>query len=186
MPIARIHPPMWARNLKKNADLPFFRDGEKGAFLQFAPVRTDSLIKAACEGISMVVPDDSARFFAADAFAHHTGIECVEVAPGRAVVKMEVRDYHLNSHGTFHGGALFTLADAAFALASNSHGIPAAAINAEISYLTAAREGTLYAEAEEFAQNPKIASYTVRITNDAGERIAIFQGMVYRKTPRKV
>lgn len=133
----------------------------------------------------MLAPDDSARFFAADAFAHHTGIECMEVAPGRAVVKMEVRDYHRNSHGTVHGGALFTLADAAFALASNSHGIPAAAINAEISYLAAAREGTLYAEAEEFAQNPKIASYTVRITNDAGERIAIFQGMVYRKTPRQ-
>jgi len=133
----------------------------------------------------MVAPEDSARFFAADAFAGHNGMECIEVAPGRAVVKMEVRDYHLNSHGTVHGGALFTLADAAFALASNSHGIPAAAINAQISYLTAAKSGPLYAEAEEYAVNPKLASYTVRITNDAAEKIAIFQGMVYRKTPRR-
>ena len=112
----------------------------------------------------MVARMDSARFFAADAFARHNGMECVEVAPGRAVVKMEVRDYHKNSHGTVHGGALFTLADTAFALASNSHGIPAAAINAQISYLTAATSGPLYAEAEEYAAKLKLASYTVRIT----------------------
>ncbi len=109
----------------------------------------------------------------------------VEVTPGRALVKMEVQNHHLNSHGTVHGGALFTLADAAFALASNSHGIPAAAINAHISYLKAATGGTLYAEAEEFSLNPKLASYTVRVTDGTGERIAIFQGMVYRKTPRR-
>jgi acyl-CoA thioesterase len=113
------------------------------------------------------------------------GVDLVMVAPGRARVKMEVTDRHLNSHGTVHGGALFTLADTAFALASNSHGVPAAAINANISYLKAALRGTLTADAEEFALNPKIASYTVYITDDDGERIAIFQGMVYRKTPQK-
>jgi acyl-CoA thioesterase len=133
----------------------------------------------------MFSPEDSVRFFAADAFARHNGLEVVEVAEGRAVVKMEVGKHHLNSHGTVHGGALFTLADAAFALASNSHGIPAAAINAHISYLAAAVPGrTLVAEAEEYAVSRKIGSYTVRITDEIGERIAIFQGMVYRKTPR--
>ncbi|KUG18987.1 phenylacetic acid degradation protein paad, thioesterase [hydrocarbon metagenome] len=132
----------------------------------------------------MVALEDSARFFAADAFAGHNGMECVEVAPGRAVVKMEVRDYHLNSHGTVHGGALFTLADTAFALASNSHGIPPAAINAQISCLTAATSGPLSTGAEEYAAKPNLASYTVRITNDAAEKIAIFPGMVYRTTPR--
>jgi acyl-CoA thioesterase len=129
--------------------------------------------------------EDLERFFAADDFARNSGIELVEVAPGRALVKMEVQDRHLNSHGTVHGGALFTLADTAFALASNSHGIPAAAINAHISYLKSAMQGMLYAEAEEFALNPKLASYTVRVTDGDGERIAIFQGMVYRKTPKR-
>jgi acyl-CoA thioesterase len=133
----------------------------------------------------MYTPEDSARFFSADAFAREMGVDLVMVAPGRARVKMEVRDRHLNSHGTVHGGALFTLADTAFALASNSHGIPAAAINAHISYLKAALRGTLTADAEEFALNPKLASYTVQITDEEGARIAIFQGMVYRKTPRQ-
>jgi acyl-CoA thioesterase len=133
----------------------------------------------------MVVPENSARFFAGDAFAGLCGVELLEVAPGRARVMMKVQKSHLNSHGTVHGGALFTLADTAFALASNSHGIPAAAINAHISYMKAAKDGTLYAEAEEFALNPKLASYTIRVTDGDGERIAIFQGMVYRKTPRQ-
>ncbi len=45
-------------------------------------------------------------------------------------------------------------------------------------------QGILYAEAEEFARNPKLASYTVQVTDENGAKIAIFQGMVYRKTPR--
>jgi acyl-CoA thioesterase len=127
--------------------------------------------------------EDSTSFFDADVFARQTGVELVEVSPGRARVRMEIGEQHLNSHRTVHGGAIFTLADTAFALASNSHGVPAAAINAHISYLTAARSGILYAEAEEFARNPKLASYTVQVTDENGAKIAIFQGMVYRKTP---
>ena len=122
-------------------------------------------------------------FFSKDAWAQEAGIELVEVSSGRAKARMRIAGWHLNSHGTVHGGAIFTLADTAFALASNSHGIPAAAINAHISYVKAATGGTLFADAEEFSKNPKIATYTVTVTNDAGEKIAIFQGMVYRKTP---
>jgi acyl-CoA thioesterase len=127
--------------------------------------------------------DSSDLFFTNDAWAQEAGIELLEVSPGRAKVRMRIAGWHKNSHGTVHGGAIFTLADTAFALASNSHGIPAAAINAHISYMKAATAGTLYAEAGEFSLNPKIATYTVTVTDDAGEKIALFQGMVYRKTP---
>jgi len=123
-------------------------------------------------------------FLSKDAYAAQAGIELLEGSLGRAKVKMEIQNQHKNSHGTVHGGALFTLADTAFALASNSHGISAAAINAHISYVKSVSSGTLFAEAEEFSLNPKIATYTVRVTNESGENIAIFQGMVYRKTPR--
>ena len=122
-------------------------------------------------------------FFARDAWAQEANIELMEVSAGRAKVRMRIAGWHMNSHGTVHGGAIFTLADTAFALASNSHGVPAAAINAHISYVKAATVGTLYADAEEFSLNPKIATYMVTVTDDAGEKIAIFEGMVYRKTP---
>jgi acyl-CoA thioesterase len=130
-----------------------------------------------------MMEDDT--FFSDDAFASHIGIELVEVSEGGAKVKMDVLDVHRNSHGTVHGGAIFTLADAAFALASNSHGVPAAAINASISYMKATSSGTLYAEALEFSKNHKLGNYVVIVSDDNGDNIALFQGMVYRKTPKK-
>jgi acyl-CoA thioesterase len=126
---------------------------------------------------------DAEQFFRLDSYAHDAGIELLEAGPGKARVKMEITVNHLNSHRTVHGGAIFTLADTAFAVASNSHGIPAAAINAHISYMKSVASGTLFAEAEEFSLNPRLATYTVQVTDQEGNRIAIFQGMVYRKTP---
>ena len=128
--------------------------------------------------------DPNKAFFTNDAWAQKSGIELIEVTTGRAKVRMTIEKRHLNGHETIHGGVIFTLADTAFALASNSHGIPAAAINAHISYVKSATAGTLSAEARESSLSPKIATYSVIVTNDNGEKIALFEGMVYRKTPR--
>jgi len=128
---------------------------------------------------------DQAAFFAKDTYAREAGIELMDVSEGRAKVKMDIRETHKNSHGTVHGGAIFTLADTAFALASNSHGIPAAAINAHISYMKSASSGTLFAEAEEFSLIPKLATYIVRVSDEKGNKIALFEGMVYRKISRE-
>ena len=121
------------------------------------------------------------EFFKNDRFAAHSGIELLEVAPGYARASMEIQDWHLNGADVVHGGAIFTLADLAFAAASNSHGTIAVAINAGIWYVTAARAGVLYAEAREISRNPKLATYTIEVTDNAGQIIASFEGMVYRK-----
>jgi acyl-CoA thioesterase len=129
--------------------------------------------------------ENNTEFFDSDAFARHTGIVLLEVSTGRAKVKMEICDTHRNSHQTVHGGAIFTLADTAFAIASNSHGVPAAAINASIWYVKATAFGTLYAEAEEVSLTPRLATYAITVTDQDGEKIALFQGMVYRKGQRR-
>ncbi len=116
-----------------------------------------------------------------DAFARELGIELLEVSPGYARVKLELSKKHHNSFGTAHGGVIFTLADAAFAIAANSHGTLSMAINVSISYLKAVNEGTLYAEAKEISLNPKLGTYEVAVTTADGERIATFHGMTYRK-----
>ena len=54
-------------------------------------------------------------------------------------------------------------------------------INTSISYVKAAVKGNLYAEATEQSLNPKLASYSVLVTDDDKNTVAIFQGMVYRK-----
>ena len=121
------------------------------------------------------------NFFKNDRFAEHVGIELLEVSEGRAKAKMEIKEHHLNGIDIAHGGAIFSLADLAFAVASNSHKTIALGINASISYLKAAASGTLIAEAKEVSLNPKLATYEVRVTDETDDIIAIFLGTVYRK-----
>lgn len=121
------------------------------------------------------------QFFKKDNFAAHSGIKLLEVSPGYAKAELEIEEKHLNALGAVQGGALFTLADLTFAAASNAYGNAAVGINANISYVKAGTKGTLTAEAKETSINPKLATYTVNITDDKGDLVAIFQGMVYRK-----
>jgi acyl-CoA thioesterase len=129
----------------------------------------------------MLEPEDIKKFFKRDKLAQYLGIELLEVAEGEATSRMKVKDEHLNGIGTVHGGAIFTLADFTFAVAANSHGNVTVAINANISFMKAAFKGTLTANAMEVSINPKLATYTVNVTDDDGNLIAIFQGMAYRK-----
>ncbi len=123
-------------------------------------------------------------FFKRDKFARYNGIELLEVAKGSAKAQMKINENHLNGIGTVHGGAIFTLADFAFAVAANSHGNVTVAINVNISFMKAAYSGTLIAEAREISLNPRISTYTIDIYDSDGELIAIFQGMAYRKRGR--
>ena len=119
--------------------------------------------------------------FATDRFAASSGMRLVELRPGFAKTSLEIEDRHLNSVGIVQGGAIFTLADLAFAMACNSAGKVAVAINTSLSFLKATRSGTLHAEASEVARSRKISTCTVRVTDDAGELIALFQGTAYIK-----
>jgi len=117
-----------------------------------------------------------------DRLAVHLGIELLEVSEGRSVARMKITDCHLNGVDVGHGGAIFTLADLAFAACSNSHGTVAVAVNISISYLRPAREGDLLtATAEEVSMSPKISTCLITVTNQAGDKVALFQGMAYRK-----
>src|SRR5512138_1724135 len=90
--------------------------------------------------------DDIKNFFKKDNFIVDVGIELLEVSPGYAKAKLEIEERHLNALKTVQGGALFTLADLAFAAAMNAHGNAAVVINANMSFVKAATEGTLIAE----------------------------------------
>ena len=124
------------------------------------------------------------RFFKNDKFAERADIELLSVSPGQARAKMTLHPHHLNGYGTVQGGAIFTLADFAFAAASNSHGTVAVAINVSITFMKAGTTGTLWAEAREISRNPKLGSYTVDVKDDQGELVAVFQGLAYRKSER--
>lgn len=120
--------------------------------------------------------------FENDLFAKHAGIELVSVSPGQATARMALHPWHLNGVNTVQGGAIFTLADFAFAAAANSRDKIAVAVNVSITFMKAATTGILTAEAREVALNPKLGTYTVDVKDAHGDLIAIFQGLAYRKS----
>jgi len=121
------------------------------------------------------------RHFENDRFAASSGMRLVELQPGLAKTALKIEDRHLNSVGIVQGGAIFTLADLAFAMACNSAGHLAVAVNTNLSFMRATRTGNLHAEAKEVSRSRKISTCTVRVTNDAGELVALFQGTAYIK-----
>jgi acyl-CoA thioesterase len=119
--------------------------------------------------------------FENDRFATSNGMRLIELRPGFAKTSLQVDQRHLNSIGTVHGGAIFTLADFAFGAAVKTRGKVAPAISTNLSFLQATRSGTLYAEATEISRSSKLSVCAVRVTNDAGELVALFQGTAYIK-----
>ena len=116
-----------------------------------------------------------------DRFAATNGMRLVELRLGFAKTCLQVEERHFNSVGMVQGGAIFTLADFAFGAASNTGGKVAVAVNTNISFTKATRSGSLYAEATEVSRTRRISTCTVRVTNDAGDLVALFQGTAYIK-----
>ncbi len=121
------------------------------------------------------------RHFANDRFASSSGIRLLNLRPGYARTSLDIEDRHLNAVGIAQGGAVFTLADLAFAVACNWGGKTAVAVNTNLTFLKATRSGTLYAEATEIARSRKLSTCTVRVTDATGELVALFQGTAYIK-----
>jgi acyl-CoA thioesterase len=124
---------------------------------------------------------DLRRFFRRDRFAAHAGARLLSVSPGRARARMRLSERHLNGVDVAQGGAIFTLADLAFAAAANSHGTVAVAVNVAISFVKAAVGGTLTAEAREVARSARLSTCVVRVTDASGDLVALFNGTAYRK-----
>ena len=122
-----------------------------------------------------------AAFFERDRFARENGIRVVEVRPGYARTEMTVESRHLNSIGILQGGALFTLADLAFAVASNSHGVVAVACQADVTWFKAVQSGTLTAAAEEISRTRRLSTCLVRVTDRDQDLVALFKGVAYIK-----
>ena len=122
-----------------------------------------------------------AKVFERDQFARANGMRVAQVRPGFAQTEMTVEPRHLNNVGVLQGGALFTLADLAFAAASNSHGVVALACQADMTWFKAVTSGKLTATAEEIARTRKLSTCVVRITDESGELVAQFKGLAYIK-----
>ena len=76
----------------------------------------------------------AAAMWEGDRASQALGMEILEVGPGRAVLRMTVREDMVNGHAIGHGGLTFTLADSAFAFACNSYDRRTVAAGADIRF----------------------------------------------------
>ena len=112
-----------------------------------------------------------------DEASRSLGLRLEEVGPGFARLRMTVRPEMLNGHGTCHGGMLFALADTAFAVACNTHNAATVAAAASIDFLAPARaDDELTAEARELWRSKRSGIYEISVSNQRGEKIALFRG----------
>ena len=118
-----------------------------------------------------------------DAFSQWLGIERIDEKEGYSKIRMTIRPEMTNGFKVVHGGITFSFADSAFAFASNSRGRHAVSIETSISHTKAVHiNDTLIAEAKEEHLSYKTAIYSVTVTNQNDEVVALFKGTVYRKS----
>ncbi len=120
-------------------------------------------------------------FFKNDRFAAMAGVELMEISEGYAKARMLITPEHLNGGGVCQGGALFTLADLAFAAAVNSHLVLTFSTTSNITIFRSVAEGYVFAEANEIVNHPRLPYAEVKITDEKGQLIAIFTSSGYRK-----
>lgn len=119
--------------------------------------------------------------FAGDRFATQAaGCTVVEGSWGHAVCEMELADIHRNAMGNVMGGAIFTLADFALAIACNIGETPSVSVDHAISFMRSTKGKKLIARATCEKPGTHLAFYTVEITDDLGKLIARMAATCYR------
>ena len=118
--------------------------------------------------------------FANDRASKALGMRIVEVGPGSAVLEMTVLETMVNGHDLCHGGLIATLADSAFAFACNSYNELTVASGFSIDILAPGKLGdVLTAHCAEVSKSGRTGVYDAVVTNQRGERVAVFRGRSY-------
>ncbi|MEO9964409.1 MAG: hydroxyphenylacetyl-CoA thioesterase PaaI [Reichenbachiella sp.] len=122
------------------------------------------------------------KMYAKDTFSQWLGISIEKIDDGYAKINMTVRENMLNGFGIAHGGITYSLADSAFAFASNSQGRHAVSIETSISHTKTVKKGDqLTAEAKEDHLSNRLGIYSIKVSNQENEIVALFKGTVFRK-----
>ena len=118
--------------------------------------------------------DDIRACFSGDRYATETtGVFIQEAQPGASVCTLPLRPELLNANGTPMGGAIFTLADFAFAVAANGHSTRVTVTQqVAVTFLAASRGKVLTAEARCLKAGRTTCLYAVDVTDDLGAQVA--------------
>ena len=124
--------------------------------------------------------EDAKAFFSADRFATENGATLDELDAGRAVCSLALTERHLNAHGGVMGGAIFTLADFAFAALTNDRGRATVAQQVSVNYLAAPKGRRLVATARYRKDGRSSCVVNVDVVDDTGRDVAQFVGTGFK------
>ena len=117
------------------------------------------------------------EYFSRDTFATNAGMVIDEIGDHSAVCSVVIDERHLNAMGNIMGGVHYTLADFAFAVASNWQQAGVVGLNNSIAYLSAVKGKKLIARASLIKDGRTTCAYNVDITDDLGTKVANVQCM---------
>ena len=128
---------------------------------------------------------EAQKIFSADRFATNAaGIRILKAEDNYALCSMPLSENHFNANGFVMGGAIFTLADFAFAVAANcGGGAITVSLNSQITYLSGAKGVKLIAEANCVRQGKTTCYYRVTVSDELGTQVAevVTTGYTVRK-----
>lgn len=127
---------------------------------------------------------DIIKILEKDRFAVENGMKLTKAEPGYAEARMEIQPEHLNGLGTVHGGAIFTLADYAFAGASNAKGLATVSCSSSISFFRPPKGKYIVAKASEVTSSRKLCTYNVDVFDEDDTLVARLTGTGYIKSEK--
>lgn len=121
-------------------------------------------------------------FFANDRFASDAcGCEVLEASKGHGVCAFDIGPQHINAMGNVMGGAIFTLADFALAVACNVGEPPTMSVQSSIEYFSVAKGKRLIATADADRSGRNLGFYTVNIEDELGTKVARMTATCFRR-----
>lgn len=121
------------------------------------------------------------KIFENDRFAMENGMVIDEIGDGYAKCSLLLEDRHRNTMGTVMGGASFTLADFAFAVAANWQEAGMVSLSSNITYLGAAKGERLIAEAVCVKEGRSTGYYRIDVQDELGNPVAAVTMTGFRK-----
>ena len=124
---------------------------------------------------------EARAFFEGDKYALRTGVTLDALEEDCAKCSVTLDDaLHSNAAGGVMGGVIFTLADFAFAAASNNMHRVTVALDVHVHFLSAAKGRRLFAETKCIKDGRTTCVYDVDVTDDTGRLVARFTGTGYK------
>ena len=124
--------------------------------------------------------EEAKEYFRHDTFATGNGMEITEIGDGTSVCRMTLDERHRNAAGGVMGGVIFTLADFAFAVATNNVHRPTVAQQVSINYLAAPKSPELIARARQIKDGRTSAVYVIDVFDGTDRHVAQFVGTGFK------